>query len=50
MDNTYLDGDLYICADCGHEWPQQGGDEATRTPSWSRTPTGRFLVTAIAWC
>ena len=23
MDNTYPDGDLYICADCGHEWPQQ---------------------------
>ncbi len=21
MDNTYPDGDHYICADCGHEWP-----------------------------
>jgi protein PhnA len=27
MDNTYPDGDLYICPDCGHEWPQQA-DEA----------------------
>lgn len=23
-DNTYPDGDLYICADCGYEWPQSG--------------------------
>jgi protein PhnA len=32
MDNTYPDGDLYICADCGHEWPQQpseAGDAET---------------------
>lgn len=21
MGNTYPDGDNYICADCGHEWP-----------------------------
>ena len=27
MDNTYPDGDLYICADCGHEWPQQAGED-----------------------
>ena len=20
--NTYPDGDNYVCADCGHEWPQ----------------------------
>lgn len=20
LENTYQDGDLYICADCGHEW------------------------------
>lgn len=23
MENTYPDGDNYVCADCGHEWPQQ---------------------------
>ena len=23
MPNTYPDGDNYICADCGHEWPMQ---------------------------
>jgi len=22
MDNTYPDRDNYVCADCGHEWPQ----------------------------
>lgn len=21
MENTYPDGEQYICADCGHEWP-----------------------------
>ncbi|MDD5240850.1 MAG: zinc ribbon domain-containing protein YjdM [Sulfuricella sp.] len=21
MENTYLDGDNIVCADCGHEWP-----------------------------
>lgn len=23
MENTYPDGDNYICADCAHEWPMQ---------------------------
>ncbi|CAH1388084.1 zinc ribbon domain-containing protein YjdM [Candidatus Nitrotoga sp. M5] len=23
MENTYPDGDNYICADCGHEWPME---------------------------
>lgn len=23
LENTYPDGDRYVCADCGHEWPQQ---------------------------
>lgn len=22
--NTYLDGDQYVCADCGFEWPASG--------------------------
>lgn len=21
LENTYLDGDNYVCPDCGHEWP-----------------------------
>ncbi len=23
LENTYQDGDNYVCADCGHEWPMQ---------------------------
>ena len=22
LENTYLDGNNYVCADCGFEWPQ----------------------------
>ena len=28
LENTYPDGDHYVCADCGHEWQQS---EATST-------------------
>jgi len=28
-ENTYQDGDLYICADCFHEWPV-AGDEISK--------------------
>jgi protein PhnA len=33
MENTYADGDNFICPDCAHEWPQsaaaaEAGDEA----------------------
>ncbi|MBZ0093059.1 MAG: alkylphosphonate utilization protein [Sulfuricellaceae bacterium] len=24
MENTYPDGDNYVCADCGYEWPMAG--------------------------
>ena len=23
LENTYQDGDNYVCADCGYEWPMQ---------------------------
>ena len=23
MENTYPDGDAYVCPDCSHEWPQR---------------------------
>ncbi len=33
MENTYPDGDNYVCADCGHEWPiketTKSDDDAT---------------------
>ncbi len=28
MENTYPDGDNYVCADCGHEWPIAAVEEA----------------------
>ena len=28
MENTYPDGDNYVCADCGHEWPMAAAAEA----------------------
>lgn len=27
-ENTYPDGEFFICPDCGHEWPQQAQAEA----------------------
>jgi protein PhnA len=27
QENTYPDGDNYVCADCGHEWSIQANDE-----------------------
>lgn len=28
MENTYPDGENYVCADCAHEWPIAGDDNA----------------------
>lgn len=28
LENTYPDGDNYVCADCGHEWPMVGSTTA----------------------
>ncbi|MGY0798811.1 zinc ribbon domain-containing protein YjdM [Lysobacter sp. A286] len=28
LENTYPDGDNYVCADCAHEWPIAGGATA----------------------
>lgn len=34
LENTYPDGENYVCADCGHEWPivaaQTGGESDDR--------------------
>lgn len=26
LENTYPDGDNYVCADCGHEWPMAAAE------------------------
>ena len=31
LDNVYVDGDLQVCADCGHEWPLAAAEEAVAT-------------------
>ena len=28
MQNTYPDGENYVCADCGHEWPMAAAPDA----------------------
>ncbi len=28
LENTYPDGDNYVCADCGYEWPMQQAESA----------------------
>jgi protein PhnA len=28
LENTYPDGDHYVCADCGYEWPMQEAAQA----------------------
>ena len=28
MENTYPDGENYVCADCGHEWPAAAAEAA----------------------
>lgn len=29
QENTYPDGDNYVCADCGYEWPMTGDSAAS---------------------
>ncbi|ABO58806.1 alkylphosphonate utilization operon protein PhnA [Burkholderia vietnamiensis G4] len=33
MENTYPDGTLYVCPDCGHEWSAGAGAEAGDEPA-----------------
>ena len=32
LENTYADGALLVCADCGHEWSPGEGDDAGDAP------------------
>ena len=32
LENTYPDGDNYVCADCGYEWPQVEQAHAESAP------------------
>src|SRR3546814_10449973 len=43
MENTYPDGDNYICADCGHEWPIAAAANATDAAMVVRDVNGNVL-------
>lgn len=44
MENTYQDGDNYVCADCGHEWPQQADAEAEAGARIVKDANGNVLA------
>lgn len=44
MANTYPDGDNYVCADCGHEWPIAGGAEAGDAGVVVKDSNGQLLA------
>ncbi|TDR80256.1 zinc ribbon domain-containing protein YjdM [Paludibacterium purpuratum] len=43
MENTYPDGDNYVCADCGHEWPMQAAADGTEDDAPVRDANGTVL-------
>jgi protein PhnA len=51
MENTYPDGDNFVCADCGHEWPaaqsaavDESGDAAIRDANGNVLADGDAVV------
>lgn len=45
MENTYPDGDNYVCADCGHEWPiAAAGDAADDAEAVVKDANGNVLA------
>ena len=51
MENTYPDGENYVCADCGHEWPMQAtaaaeadGDAAVKDSNGTLLQDGDAVV------
>ena len=44
MANTYPDGDNYVCADCGHEWPSVAGGDAGEAAVVVKDSNGQVLV------
>lgn len=43
MENTYPDGDNYVCADCGHEWPQNAGQATDDAAAVVKDVNGNVL-------
>ena len=44
MANTYPDGDNYVCADCGHEWPSVAGADAGEAAVVVKDSNGQVLA------
>lgn len=44
MENTYPDGDNYVCADCGHEWPMAAQAGAAESDHVVRDVNGNVLA------
>ena len=43
MENTYPDGDNFICADCAHEWPMKGSAAGADDGAVVRDSNGNVL-------
>ena len=44
MENTYPDGDHYVCADCGFEWPMAGDAATTEEDAVVKDANGTVLA------
>lgn len=44
MQNTYPDGDNFVCADCGHEWPMTAAPEAEDADAVVKDSNGNVLA------
>jgi protein PhnA len=43
LENTYPDGDNFVCADCGHEWPMAGAPASEDGPLVVKDANGNVL-------
>ncbi len=43
-ENTYPDGDNYVCADCGHEWPMAAAPDAEDIAAVVKDANGNLLA------
>jgi len=41
---TYVDGELYVCPECAHEWPQQAAAQAVEEARVVRDAVGNVLA------
>lgn len=44
LENTYPDGNNYVCADCGYEWPMQAAQTDEETERIIKDANGNVLA------